>query len=114
MLTITKPELHQLQLIDAETDQARIERAEWQRAIEDDLRALQDYVHDHQLIVWHPGEGNANAGKAQEVHLTTGDSCTCQRFKLWERCQHVAFVRKLEAADMLPGKQKPVSAREVK
>lgn len=87
----------QLMLSDMETDAARIARAEWQRAIDDDLHAIRDYVGhttSYRLIVWEPGlRGYCD--------LVTPTSCTCSRFKLWDRCQHTAFAQKLAAADML-------------
>lgn len=98
---------------DTETDQARIERNEWQRAIEDDLRIIRDYIDPTGFICWHPGERKQGRVHAQQVHLTTADSCTCPRFKLGERCQHAVFVRRLEEWGRLPGVDAPVTAREI-
>lgn len=95
--------------IDMAIDDERRDRLNWQRAIDDDLHAIQDYVgHEtsYRLIVWEPGlRGYCD--------LVTPTSCTCSRFKLWDRCQHTAFAQKLAAADMLPGLEAPVSVREV-
>lgn len=106
---------YQLTFTDLEIDRARWERADWQRALDDDLRAVQDYVHqDTHYIVWKPGEGKRGGNtRTQDVQLASATSCTCQRFKLRERCQHVAFVRRMEAADQLPDMHTPVAARKV-
>lgn len=104
---------HTLQMeLDFEADAGRRARQEWQIALDQDLRALQDYVYEHQYIVWQPGERRRGA-KAQEVHLTTHEACTCSRFKLRGSCQHIAFVRKLEETGTLPDTKTPVAAKEI-
>lgn len=116
MITINETRAAQMEL-DFAIDAERQARQEWQRAIDSNLHALQDYVSPAQLIVWQPGERKrgpqSGHGRTFDVQITTSTSCTCQRFKLLERCQHVAFVRKLQAVDALPGPETPVAAREV-
>lgn len=109
MITLVMDRAHQMQL-DLETDRIRHQRTDLQLARDLDLRALRDYAKPYleQYIVWQPGEGTGN-----EVHLTTATSCTCQRFKLKERCPHVAFVQRLADLDQLPDVKTPVAAKEI-
>lgn len=106
--TATRTRAEQLEM-DFEIDQARIQAANWQRALDHDLRALQDYVHHHQTIVWRPREYN----KSQEVHLATSETCTCTRYKLRDHCEHIAFVQRLESTGKMPDMKTPVAAWEV-
>lgn len=116
MLTITPDRATQIAL-DFETDNARRERNDWQNAIDSNLHAIRDYVDSSQAIVWRPGirkRGPGTAGYgAFNVHLATNDSCTCQTFKLNERCEHVAFVRRIEALGIELGQDNTVKAIDI-
>lgn len=112
MLTLTTEHATQIDL-DVATDAARHARNDWQRAIEHDLRALKDYVHDHQLIIWRPGDGRAGGGTAFDVQLATASQCTCSHFKLRDRCEHIAFVRTMESLGIALTENDPVHAGDL-
>lgn len=114
MITIIKDRSFQMEL-DLETDRIRLDRNDWKRALEENLHALQDYVHPHQLIIWRPGpEHRSQKGRhTLDVQLTTSTSCTCSRFKLRDRCEHIAFARHLEAAGIAPDTDTPVRANDI-
>lgn len=121
MATITNTETYQLRLReDAAIDDARTSRLEWQRAVDMNLHAVQDDIDPNQLIIWRPvihlgGSGYTSASDRQafDVQLTTTTSCTCSRFRLRDRCEHLAFVRKLESSKITPGPDLAIHAKEV-
>ena len=103
---------------DTETDAARLGRIEWHRALAADLHALRDYVHPCQLIIWQPGiikrRGHTETEPgALQVELTTGDTCTCHRYRLRARCEHVTFARALDHAGLSVDTITPVTARSL-
>ena len=108
----TQPLLQVRLLDDAQVDANRRARSQWQHALDQDLRALQDYVHPGQYIIWQPSPRQQGVSGV-EVHLVTETSCTCQQFKLWGRCPHHTFLSRMIAADNLPGTDVPIAAREI-
>ena len=116
MITISNSRALQMAL-DFETDSERLARNEWQRAVDCNLHALQDYVMPHQALVWQPGvrkPGPNDAGyRAFNVQITTPDTCTCQRFKLRDRCEHVTFIQRLQADGIKLTQDVPVRAVEI-
>lgn len=111
---ITSNTEHTLQMeLDFEIDAERLDRQEWQRAIDRNLHALTDYVDPHQLIIWQPGNRQRGIPTGFDVQLTTLTICTCSRFKLRDRCEHVVFVERLEAAGIVPGTETPTRSVEI-
>ena len=105
--------------LDLETDTARLGRIEWRRALEADLHAIRDYVSPRtQLIIWQPGiikrKGHAHTERgALQVEIATSDTCSCSRFRLKDRCEHLALVRALERSGHPVGTDTPVAARSL-
>lgn len=117
MLVISDTRAVQLEM-DLDTDRHRLARLEWQRALECDLHAVSDYVRPDALLMWQPGsmkrgpikKGTPEGFHAFSVQLTTLTSCTCQRFRLKDRCEHVAFAVELNARGILPAQDVAVRA----
>lgn len=113
MITLNNERIRQMEL-DFEIDQERLDRLDWRRAIENNLHALQDYVRDDQLMIWQPGVLKRGRGadgfKAFDVQIATRTRCTCSRFKLRDRCEHIAFVKHLEASGNTPDTDTPIAA----
>ena len=78
--------------------------------------ALSDRIHaEHQEIqerlvrhanragVWLEASGGEYIARQPdrpgECELVTWNTCTCQRFRFWRRCEHVAFVRAIESQE---------------
>lgn len=116
MLTLSPKLTMQLEM-DFETDKSRLARHDWQVAVERNLHALRDYVNPNQAIVWQPGlrkRGPDTGGYGTfNVQLTTVNDCTCSTFKLKGRCEHVAFVKRLESGSIELGQDVPVRAVEI-
>lgn len=116
MLTMTISPERAIQIeLDFETDNARRERNDWQRAVDTDLRALQDYVDPRQAIVWQPGvrkrgPNTASGFGALAVHLVSPDGCTCQAWKLRAHCEHQTFIKRLREWSIELGQDVPVKA----
>ena len=117
MLTLAPERAEQLAL-DIAIDTERHERQDWQRALDRNLHALEDYVMPHQqALVWQPGtrqQGRGDKGfRAFDVQIVTSSSCTCSRFKLRDRCEHVAFITRLEVEGITLGQDVPVRAVDI-
>ena len=112
MITTINTRAAQMEL-DFEVDAARQQRQEWHRAIDANLHALRDYVSPSQIIIWQPGEAGRNGSRAFDVQVTSQSACTCQQWKLWDRCPHVAFARRLEQTGHTLTTDKPIAATEI-
>lgn len=108
---VTRPAQREL---DAQTDAARLERLDWCKHWKTTPEP------SRMMCIRIPTTSSGNQVMASVVATKAArmcswcPSCTCHRFTLRERCQHVAFVRRIEAADQLPDMQTPVAAKGVK
>lgn len=112
MITTIHANFAQMEL-DLEVDAARQQRQEWQRAIDNNLHAIADYVHAGSLIVWQPGEPGRNGARAFDVQVTSQSACTCQRHRLIGRCPHTAFAQRLVDSGHTLTTDTPIAAVDI-